>query len=226
MQDRFYSFAGVIQVQGQFLTAMVQRESRMEDEERLENPEEEPDGKKSRGREAFSTLIYFIVIILLAVLFVTFVAQRTKVSGPSMYPTLEDGDNLIVDKISYHFRDPERFDIIIFPYEDEDEEESYFIKRIIGLPGETVQIDEDGNIYIDGEILEEDYGYEQILNPGIAADPVVLGEDEYFVMGDNRNNSLDSRYPEVGVVEGDTIVGRAWIRIYPFDSIGLVKNIQ
>ena len=95
-----------------------------------------------------------------------------------MEPTLSDGDNLIVDKISYRFHDPERFDIIVFPFQYE--KDTFYIKRIIGLPGETVQIDEEGNIMIDGEILEESYGKEVILNPGRAYEQVELGEDEYL----------------------------------------------
>ena len=139
-----------------------------------------------------------------------------------MEPALSDGDNLIVDKISYRFHDPERFDIIIFPYQWEPN--TYYIKRIIGLPGETIQIDDEGNIYIDGEMLRENYGLERIQNPGLAREPVTLGEDEYFVLGDNRNNSTDSRFAEVGVIHRDDIVGRAWVRIYPFDSIGVIRH--
>ena len=136
--------------------------------------------------------------------------------------TLSDGDNLIVDKISYRFKKPERFDIIVFPYQYE--ENTYYIKRIIGLPGETVQIDEDGNIYIDGEVLEESYGREVIQDPGQAIEPIKLGEDDYFVLGDNRNASADSREPSVGVIHGKDIIGRAWLRIFPFDKMGFIKH--
>ena len=138
-----------------------------------------------------------------------------------MYPTLHDGDNLLVDKISYRFTDIERFDIIVFEYQHE--ENVYYIKRIIGLPGETVQIT-DGNIYINGELLEEDYGYEVMESAGLAAEPVTLGENEYFVLGDNRNDSTDSRDPRVGNITRDIIVGKAFVRIYPFDAIGFLKH--
>ena len=117
-----------------------------------------------------------------------------------MENTLHNGDNLIVDKLSYRFRDPERFDIIVFPFQYQTN--TYYIKRIIGLPGETVQIMEDGSIYINGEKMEESYGRE-VIQPetiGRAAEPIVLGEDEYFVMGDNRNNSSDSRTDIVGKI--------------------------
>lgn len=152
---------------------------------------------------------------------VTFVAQRTQVSGASMETTLSDGDQLIVDKISYQFREPERFEIIVFPYQYE--AGTYYIKRIIGLPGETVQI-LDGSVYINGEKLGEHYGNEVMEEAGIAAEPVTLGVDEYFVLGDNRNNSKDSRSVDVGVVHGKDFVGRAWIRIWPFEKIGWIRH--
>ena len=96
---------------------------------------------------------------------ITFVGQRTRVTGSSMETTLSDGDNLIVDKISYRFRDPERYDIIVFPYQYQ--ENTYYIKRIIGMPGETIQII-NGEVYIDGEILGEEYGAEVMQDAGIA----------------------------------------------------------
>ena len=146
--------------------------------------------------ELLSWLIYIVIVVILSLGIITFIGQRTKVSGHSMETTLSDGDNLIVDKISYRFRDPERFEIIVFPFQYE--EHTYYIKRIIGLPGETVQVI-DGYVYINGEMLDENYGLEVMDDPGIAAEPITLGEDEYFVLGDNRNHSSDSRDPSVGV---------------------------
>lgn len=173
-------------------------------------------------REILSTSLYLLGVLCAVYLVIHFVGQRTQVQGESMEPKLSTEDNLIVDKISYRFHDPERFDIIVFPFQYE--KDTFFIKRIIGLPGETVQIDEEGNILIDGEILEESYGKEVIINPGRAYEPVVLGEDEYFVMGDNRNNSTDSRDPSVGNIKREDIIGRAWLRIWPFDKFGLIKH--
>ena len=140
-----------------------------------------------------------------------------------MLPTLYEDDNLIVDKISYRFRDPKRFEIVVFPYRYA--EDTYYIKRIIGLPGETVQII-DGYVYIDGERLDESYGLEVIEanRYGIAAEPVELGEDEYFVLGDNRNHSADSRETNVGVLHKEEFIGRAWIRIWPLKRIGVVVH--
>ena len=101
---------------------------------------------------------------------------------------------------------------------------TYYVKRVIGLPGETVQIDLEGNIYINGEILEEDYGKEKINFPGLAVEPITLGDDEYFVMGDNRNNSSDSRDPSVGNIRRSNIIGKAWVRIWPLNKFGVLKH--
>lgn len=172
-------------------------------------------------KEILSWIFYILFVVVLTYLILHFVGQRTMVDGRSMNATLNDGDNLIVEKISYRFHDPERFDIIVFPPHGDKE---YYIKRIIGLPGETVQIDQDGNIYINGEILEEDFGLEKIKNPGRAIEPIQLADDEYFVLGDNRNNSTDSRAASVGNVKRDAIIGRAWLRIWPLSDIGFLKH--
>ena len=173
-------------------------------------------------KEIGSTLLYIAVVLGITWLVITFVGQRTEVNGSSMEPTLSNNDNLIVDKISYRFKDPQRFDIIVFPFQYD--ENVYYIKRIIGLPGETVQIGTDGTIYIDGQVLEEGYGKEVMLSPGRAGEPNTLGEDEYFVLGDNRNNSSDSREPSVGNIHRDQIIGKAWVRIWPFHKFGVLKH--
>ena len=172
-------------------------------------------------REIMSFAGYVIFVIVFTYLVVHYVGQRTEVVGYSMYPTLNNGDNLLVDKISYRFSDIERFDIVVFEYQHE--EDCYYIKRVIGLPGETVQI-VDGEIYIDGDLLEESYGYETMENAGLAAEPITLGEDEYFVLGDNRNDSTDSRDSRVANVTRDIIAGKAFVRIYPFNSMGLLHH--
>ncbi len=177
------------------------------------------DKQKSMKREIINTVLYFIFLFVAVWAIVTFVGQRTVVNGVSMYDTLNDGDNLWVDKFSYHFKDPQRFDIVVFPMYDGEE---YFIKRIIGLPGETVRIDHQGNIYINGEKLEESYGYETIEPEmiGRAFDGVTLGDDEYFVMGDNRNESEDSRFEIVGNVKRKDLMGKAVFRLWPITSFG------
>lgn len=173
-------------------------------------------------KEIITTSLYVLLVLCLSYLFITYVGQRTEVQGSSMESTLSNGDQLIVDKISYRFHDPKRFDIIVFPFRYE--ENTFYIKRIIGLPGETIQIDSLGNIIIDGEVLEESYGKEIIRDPGRAIDPITLGEDEYFVMGDNRNNSSDSRVESVGNIHRDEIIGRAFIRIWPLSNFGILKH--
>ncbi len=184
-----------------------------------------PRRRRNRRRyyihEIVSLILYILAVYVVCLLVTRYVGQKTVVDGSSMWPTLEDGDNLIVDKISYRIRDPERFDIVIFRYLYLDD--CYYIKRIIGLPGETVQI-ADGQIYINGEILEENYGSEPIINPGRAYEPVTLGEDEYFVLGDNRNLSSDSREPSVGNVARSQIIGRAVWRLYPFSAFGRIGS--
>lgn len=175
-------------------------------------------------RELLNTAIYLLCVLGAVWLVITFVGQRTEVEGASMENTLHNGDNLIVDKLSYRFHDPERFDIIVFPFQFQDN--TYYIKRIIGLPGETVQIMDDGSIYINGEKLEENYGME-VIKPetiGRAAEPIELGDDEYFVMGDNRNNSSDSRTDMVGNIKRENIIGKAWLRIWPVSDFGILQH--
>ena len=175
-----------------------------------------------RLKDILSTSIYFLIVLILTFLVVTYVGQRTMVIGSSMEPMLSDGDNLIVDKLSYRFNEPQRFDIIVFPFRYA--EKTYYIKRIIGLPGETVFIDENGTIFINGEELQESYGKEIIKDPGRAYEPITLGEDEYFVLGDNRNTSSDSRDPVVGNIHRDEFIGKAWMRIWPFSKMGMIKH--
>ncbi|WP_027208326.1 signal peptidase I [Butyrivibrio hungatei] len=178
---------------------------------------------KNVFKEILSTVLYLAVVFVLTFLFITFVAQRTRVVGHSMEPTLQDADSLIIEKVSYRFSAPKRFDIIVFPYEHGNQGKEFFVKRIIGLPGETIKIDEEGNIFVNGQKLEENYGNEVIEDPGVAINDVVLGDDEYFVMGDNRNRSMDSRFENVGNISKDKFLGRVVCRIFPFDKIGGVK---
>jgi len=172
-------------------------------------------------KEALQTSLIILAALLISLFIVTFIGQRTVVDGESMEDTLYHNDNLIVDKISYRFHEPERFDVIVFPAHYDSK--TYLVKRVIGLPGETVYIDGEGNIYIDDELLEEDYGKEVMLSGGIAQASITLGEDEYFVLGDNRNHSLDSRDHMVGNIQREDIIGKAWVRIYPLDKISVVK---
>ena len=139
-------------------------------------------------------------------------------NGSSMKPVLESGDVVLMNRLSSDIGKPNRLDVVVF----EREGQQPGIKRIIGLPGETVQI-VDGYIYINGKQLDEHYGNEIIEEAGMAAEPVTLGEDEYFVMGDNRNDSKDSRYWIHPYVSKDKILGKAVFRYWPITKIKMIK---
>lgn len=201
-----------------------------------EKPKKKPLGKRilSGGLEL---LLYVMIAVVCIFVVPRYVVQRTQVSGPSMESTLQDKDNILVEKLSYRFGDPQRFDIIVFyhfydeDYRDKDDEDCYdfYVKRIIGLPGEKVQIvpneeDDKCTIYINDEPLEEYYGKDPITYQGVASEPIVLDEGEYFVLGDNRAVSQDSRYEEVGNIKREDIVGKAWLRIYPFSKFGFLND--
>lgn len=201
---------------------MASERTKIREEFAEELEEDRPLTKEELRHEIISTIVYLLVVFVLIFLFIHYVGQRTVVSGSSMENTLSNGDNLIIDKISYRFRDPERFEVVVFPYKLD--EKTFFIKRVIGLPGETVYIDAKGTIYINGEKLEESYGREVIANPGLASSEITLADDEYFVLGDNRNNSEDSRFDDVGNIKRSDLIGRAWVRIYPFSEMGAVNK--
>ena len=199
-----------------------QKKKQLELERAMEKARRAEEGWKGVVKELLGWILYIAIIVGLTFLIVTYVGQRTKVSGASMEATLHNDDNLLVDKISYRFREPKRFEVIVFEHG-----EDHYIKRIIGLPGETVQII--GNdIYINGEVLEEDFSRDgEMGSAGIVANPITLGENEYFVLGDNRLHSHDSRaFSRVNgdMVTTDLIVGRAWVRIWPFEDIGVISH--
>lgn len=181
--------------------------------------EEEPSFVKEVIKGIISVLVCVVIAFLVAFLVTHFVVHHTVVEGTSMEGALQDKDVLLIEKVSYYFHEPERYDIITFPYN----EDVYYIKRIIGLPGETIQII-DGYVYINGQKLDEHYDSETIQDAGLAKDEIKLGKDEYFVLGDNRNASIDSRKEEVGVVKRKNISGKAWLRIYPFGTFGFIKH--
>lgn len=172
--------------------------------------------------ELISVLIYMGIVIIICFLMIKFVGRRVVVNGNSMNDTLQNGNSLWVDMLSYKFEAPKRYDIIIFPYEGTD---TIYVKRIIGLPGEKVQILADGTILINDKPLNEHYGNTSFINdPGIAAQPFYLSSDEYFVLGDNRNNSHDSRYSDVGNIKKDEIIGKVVLRITPLNEFGKVNK--
>ena len=195
------------------------------DEENVKYHSSESKTEKKSGKGSFirELIVYAVIIVLCVTVVPRYVIQRTQVDGDSMKNTLHNMESLLVEKVTYKFKDPDRFDIITFYPKGRDHEE-YYIKRVIGLPGETVQIKGD-TIYIDGEVLKEEYGREPMEYAGIAEDPIKLGADEFFVLGDNRNESVDSRDGEdVGLVKRKNIDGHAILRIYPFSEFGTIQN--
>lgn len=200
----------------------------------------------------FKWIVDIIMVICISFIFSIYLLGKTTVVGHSMEPVLSSGDGALIDKVSYTMRKPQRYDIVVF-VPSVANVSKYYVKRIIGLPGETVQII-DGYVYINGEKLEDDVVFEHsvtqvekinkynkeekidevvtqedvlpkllVYNAGIASEPVVLGYDEYFVLGDNRNNSEDSRFSNVGNVKYSSIIGRIWAVSSPLSHIKIVK---
>ena len=172
------------------------------------------------GRVVFHWLLFIAVLLLMLSVLIHMIRQKIRVEDYSMYPVLEEGDQVVVDRISYRFRKPSRNEIVIFTSQYSNG--SRFMRRIIALPGETVQI-LNGKIYVNQELQEQEENNELISRPGLAARPVTLGENEYFVLSENREDSSDSREPAIGNVRLETIEGRVLLRIWPLTRIGVVK---
>lgn len=186
--------------------------------------------RKQRTREQkviLSILRWFVeiaLVIALAYGITNLVLERTSVLTDSMSTTLNEGEKVLISKAAYVFSKPKRYDVIVFK-QGGNEHAYYNIKRVIGLPGETVQII-DGNVYINGVILEEPMVVDQMQISGLAEDEIKLDKDEYFVLGDNRNQSEDSRFANIGNVVKDDIIGKAWIRLKPFDFVGKINMYE
>ncbi|MCI5883687.1 MAG: signal peptidase I [Eubacterium sp.] len=189
-----------------------------EEKEEQISEEAENEQKISWKRTLISFGICVLVAIGIALIITNFVASHTKVDGSSMESTLEDGDDIIVEKFSYLTNEPERYDIIVFHQSDTEN----YIKRVIALPGERIQITE-GKIYINDRAVFDAYGNTKMEDGGIAEKTIKLGEDEYFVLGDNRNASKDSRDKAVGVIKREQIIGKAWLRVMPFENFGKLE---
>ncbi len=165
-----------------------------------------------------------IIAVALAIIITSFI-KPTLVKGYSMYPTIEPNNYLIVNKVPYILGEPSYRDIIVFKtniYTDAGEEKE-LIKRIVGLEGDKIEI-KDGQVYLNDEII-----YEEYLDPNINSgnmEAIIVPEGCVFVMGDNRPNSLDSRDPAVGMIQKESILGRADLRLYPFDQLGTVNKVK
>lgn len=167
--------------------------------------------------EVFLWAAQIAAVIFLAYFITYYTVEKTSMIGISMETTLMDGEEIIINKFSYRFSDPKRFDVIVFKQSGK-EHSFYNIKRIIGLPGETLQIKE-GLFYINGEVVRDLINAEPIYNYGLAEEEILLEENEYFVLGDNRNNSEDSRFASIGTIRREEIIGQAFIRISPFNFV-------
>ncbi len=172
--------------------------------------------KVIRIQEYFQWVFPMIASIILAFLIIQIFGNIMIVSGDSMAPLYKQGDIVLVNKISYRFTNPKRNDIVVFDVnlfdtENLDGQPHYTLSRIVGMPGETIQI-RDGVLYIDEEKTDSPYIKESILQPGVEIEPVKLGQNEYFVLGDNCNFSQDSRFANIGNIKKDAILGKILAR--------------
>lgn len=180
--------------------------------------------KRSLKERATGFLLWvfeIVVVVLFAFVLVYFFGQARTNVGQSMELTMADGDRVLLDTLAYRIGNPKRNDIVAFKPNGSATSNTH-LKRVIGLPGETVQII-DGMIYINEKVYLEKTDYPSIINAGLADEPITLGTKEYFVLGDNRNNSEDSRYADIGLVNSDYMEGKVWFRIAPGDSFGFVR---
>ena len=172
-------------------------------------------------KEIFSWIIEIAIVLMMAFVLVYFIGMRTSVVGQSMSETLENGDQILVNRFMYKVIGPKANDVIVF-LPNGNEKSQYYVKRVIGVPGDTVQI-KNGRIYVNGTEFTEKVDVAAIEDAGLAADAVTLGDDEYFVLGDNRNNSEDSRYANIGNIKREYIIGKAWFVISTGDRFGFIK---
>lgn len=172
--------------------------------------EKEKKINKSTIHEILSTLFYCGVAVFLAFVLVFSVGMKISMVGVSMEPALYNGQEVLINRFIYKITSPKRGDVIAF-LPNGNQSSHYYLKRIVGLPGESIQII-DGYVYINGERLPEDE-YDKMADYGIAGNEIQLGSDEYFVLGDNRNMSEDSRSGNIGAVKKDTIAGKVWFHL-------------
>lgn len=165
--------------------------------------------------------IAVLVTVILGYSIVTFGVQTVTMIGQSMSPALSNKDVVLINKRSYSFHSPQRYDIVAFKLK-EDPDGYFNIKRIIGLPGETVQI-KNGRFFVNGDALTDMPSQNLIMTEGLAIDPITIGEDEYFVLGDNCNNSEDSRYVNIENISEKEISGKVFYRVSPKSEIGKVE---
>ena len=174
--------------------------------------------------DAFREVSNYILGIFFAVGIAFFLVYnwgiQTSVIGVSMEDSLYSGQTVLVSRLSYLIFKPKVGDVIVFK-PNGNQNTHYYVKRVVAVPGDTVEFRQ-GRLYVNGKMEEGDY--DKVADPGIAENPLVLGADEYFVLGDNRNNSKDSRFASVGNISDEEIIGRARFRIFPFNKIGRIDK--
>ena len=193
----------------------------MEENKNAANPAVKENGqpKKSIKREIFEWIMVFVVAAAMAFVVRTFIFEPVRVDGASMMDTLVDGEYMIATKFDYLFADPDRFDVVICNYPNTTDG-MYRVKRVIGMPGETIQL-LGGELYINGEHMEQNFDMGSVTqNFG----PFTVPQDHYFVLGDNRNNSKDSRSIMVGPLERGMIKGHVRAVVFPFTNFRLIKD--
>lgn len=186
--------------------------------------EENVDKSKSRAHKIKVALgelmIYAVIFILCLFLVPKFICCKYTVEGKSMESNLKQGQQLIGEKISYLVTDPKRFDVVVVqPYEEQ--KDNYYVKRVIGLPGETIEIQGD-ELKINGKVIEDSHKKEPMYE-NQSFGPYKLGKDEYFVLGDNRNCSIDSRQEDIGPIAKDRFIAKIFIRVWPLERLSLIR---
>ena len=171
-------------------------------------------------KNAVVWMLEIAIVLAIAFVFVYYIGFRTSVVGQSMAPTLENKQEILVNRFIYSISDPKPNDIVVF-LPNGNEKAHYYVKRVIGVPGDTVQI-KDGAVYVNGELFEEKVETAAILDAELASEKIVLEEDEYFVLGDNRNNSEDSRYANIGNGKKEYMIGKAWFIVSPYQKFGFI----
>ncbi len=171
-------------------------------------------------REIFVWMAEILITLLVAFSFVYFIGLRTSVVGQSMAETLYGGDEILVNRFIYKVTNPKPNDIIVF-LPNGNEKSHYYVKRVVAVPGDTVLI-RDGVLYVNGELFDEETDVAAMEDGGLASEEITLGADEFFVLGDNRNNSEDSRYANIGNIRKEYIIGKAWFRVAPWGELGFL----
>ena len=171
-------------------------------------------------KETVAWILQISAVVFLAYVCVSCFGIRSNVVGQAMADTLNNGDQVLINRFVYMVSSPKAGDVIVF-LPNGNEKSHYYVRRVIGVPGDTVQI-KDGAVYINGKLYDEKIEVASMEEAGIAEEAIELGDNEYFVLGDNRNNSEDSRYANIGNIKEEYIVGLAWYRVKSEEGTGFI----